>query len=99
MDFLKELFASGALTWEQLAEAVQKAGFEIVNAADGAYVPKADLDTKAAELQTANDTIKGLRETAKKWDGKDPQKLADDLKALQLKYDTGTANIRPGCSD
>lgn len=94
MDFLKELFTSGALTWEQFTEAVKKAGFQVVNAADGTYVPKADLDTKVRELETANDTIKGLRETAKKWDGKDPQKLADDLKALQLKYDTDTANIR-----
>ena len=46
----------------------------------GAYVPKADLDTKQRELDTANGTIKDLRETAKAWDGKDPKKLEDDLK-------------------
>lgn len=94
MEFLKALFEAGALTWEQFSEAVQKAGFEVVNAAGGAYVPKADLDAKQQELDTANNTIKGLRETAKAWDGKDPKKLEDDLKDLQTKYDTDTANIR-----
>lgn len=94
MEFLKALFEAGALTWEQFSDAVQKAGFEVVNAAGGAYVPKADLDAKQQELDTANNTIKGLRETAKAWDGKDPKKLEDDLKDLQTKYDTDTANIR-----
>lgn len=94
MEFLKALFEAGALTWEQFSEAVKKAGFEVVNAADGAYVPKADLDAKQQELDTANTTIKGLRETAKAWDGKDPKKLEDNLKDLQIKYDTDTANIR-----
>lgn len=94
MEFLKALFEAGALTWEQFSEAVKKAGFEVVNAAGGAYVPKADLDAKQQELDTANTTIKDLRETAKAWDGKDPKKLEDDLKDLQIKYDTDTANIR-----
>lgn len=87
MEFLKALFEAGALTWEQFSDAVKKAGFEVVNAAGGAYVPKADLDAKQQELDTANNTIKGLRETAKAWDGKDPKKLEDDLKDLQTKYD------------
>ena len=94
MDFLKDLFASGALTWEQFAESAKKQGLELVNAAAGAYVPKADLDTKERELGTANETIRTLRETAKVWDGKDPKKLADDLRDLQAKYDADTANIR-----
>ena len=94
MEFLKALFEAGALTWEQFSEAVKKAGFEVVNAADGAYVPKVDLDAKQQELDTANTTIKDLRETTKAWDGKDPKKLEDDLKNLQTKYDTDTANIR-----
>lgn len=94
MEFLKTLFEKGALTWEQFQEAVNGAKFEIVNAAEGAYVPKADLDTKVSELSAANDTIKDLKEAAKKWDGKDPKALEDSLKALQSKYDTDTANIR-----
>lgn len=94
MEFLKELFGGQALTYDQLAEAAKGKGFQVVNAAGGAFVPREDLDVKVRELETANGTIKDLRETAKKWDGKDPQKLTDDLKALQLKYDTDTANIR-----
>lgn len=94
MEFLKTLFEAGALTWEQFAEAAKKAGFEVVNASGGAYVPKADLETKQRELDTENGTIKDLREAAKAWDGKNPKKLEDDLKTLQTKYDTDTANIR-----
>lgn len=94
MEFLKSLFEKGALTWEQFRQAAKDAKFEVVNAAGGAYVPKADLDTKAQELTTANNTIKDLRAAAKAWDGKDPKKLEDDLKDLQTKYDTDTANIR-----
>lgn len=88
MEFLKSLFEKGALTWEQFQQAAKDAKFEVVNAASGAYVPKADLDTKAQELTTANNTIKDLRAAAKAWDGKDPKKLEDDLKTLQTKYDT-----------
>ena len=77
-----------------IQQAAKDAKFEVVNAAGGAYVPKADLDTKAQELTTANNTIKDLRAAAKAWDGKDPKKLEDDLKTLQTKYDTDTANIR-----
>ena len=53
MEFLKSLFEKGALTWEQFQQAAKDAKFEVVNAAGGAYVPKADLDTKAQELTTA----------------------------------------------
>ena len=94
MEFLKALFEKGALTWEQFQQAAKDAGYEVVNAAGGAYIPKADLDTKEQELTTANNTIKNLRAAAKAWDGKDPKKLEDDLKTLQTKYDTDTANIR-----
>ena len=98
MEFLKALFDSGALTWEQFQDAAKKAGFEVVNAAGGAYVPKADLDTQPQQLTAANNTISQLRETAKKWDGKDPQKLESDLKALQIKYDTDMESIRKGAA-
>ena len=53
MEFLKTLFEAGALTWDQFSEAVKKAGFEVVNAAGGAYVPKADLDAKQHPLRVS----------------------------------------------
>ena len=43
MEFLKTLFEKGALTWEQFQQAAKDAKFEVVNAAGGAYVPKAVL--------------------------------------------------------
>lgn len=53
---------------------------------------KAKLTAKEAEISTANQTIKDLQDTVKKYDGKDPVKLQDDLKLLQDKYDTDIAN-------
>ena len=55
---------------------------------------KAKTDAKAAELATANDTIKNLQDTVKQFDGKDPVKLQADLNALQQKYDTDIAAER-----
>lgn len=83
------------LLGEQAVETLTQAkDLQLINNAGGGYIPKADLDTKIAELQSANDAIKNLKDAAKQWDGKDPQKLADDLKDLQQKYDNDTADIR-----
>lgn len=93
---LQAMFGDGALTFDQLqAKLAEKPEeLQLINLADGSYVPKTDLDTKDRELSTANQTIKDLQDAAKKYDGKDPQKLCDDLKTLQTKYDTDTTNIR-----
>ena len=40
MDFLKELFNGGAMTYEQLSAAVKSKGLSVVDATGGAYVPK-----------------------------------------------------------
>ena len=53
MEFLKSLFDSGALTWDAFQQAAKGAGFEVVNAAGGAYVPKADADNLNARKTTA----------------------------------------------
>lgn len=50
MEFLKSLFDSGALTWDAFQQAAKGAGFEVVNAAGGAYVPKADADNLNGRL-------------------------------------------------
>lgn len=49
---------------------------------------KAKITAKETELTTANQTIKDLQDTIKKYDGKDPAKLEADLTALQTKYNT-----------
>lgn len=86
MEFLKTLFASGALTWEQFQSAAKQAGFEIVNAAGGAYVPKADLDglngqitTLTGQLATANKNLEGYDPNWKK-QAEDAQRKLNEQK-------------------
>lgn len=83
LEFLRELFGGNALTYEQLEEAVNSKGFSVVNAADGAYVPKSDFDN----LQTQIGTLSGqLEEANGKLEGYDPEwktKAAEDRKALE----------------
>ena len=44
MDFLKEFFNGGAMTYDQRSAAVKSKGISVVNAAGSAYVPKADVE-------------------------------------------------------
>ena len=55
---------------------------------------KSKVTAKETELSTANQTIKDLQDTIKKYDGKDPVKLQNDLQALQTKYDADVAAER-----
>ena len=50
------------------------------------FVARADFNSKNDELKTANDTIKGLKEAAKKFDGQDVEGLKTQLSTLQTKY-------------
>ena len=60
MEFLKDLFPEGkALTYEELSKAARDKGFEVVNAAGGAYVPKVSVDTLTSQLNEANNKLKG----------------------------------------
>lgn len=87
------LLGDQPLTSAQVLEKLEQT--KDLSLVDGAeYAPKADLAAKAQELAAANQTISDLQKAAKEFDGKDPKKLADDLNALQQKYDTDTANIR-----
>lgn len=58
------------------------------------FVAKADFNTKNDELKKANDTIKGLQDAAKKFDGADIDGLKSQLADLQKKYDTDIAGVR-----
>ena len=57
---------------------------------------KGKTAAKAAELETANNSLKQLQETVKKYDGKDPDKLDADLKALQEKYNADVESLKLG---
>ncbi len=107
MDFLKELFNSGALTWEQFSKAVTDKGFKIVDLSKGEYVSKSkydtDLQSRDEQITTLTGNIetrdKDLAEVKKKLEsaGADADKinkLTADLSELQTKYDTDTADYK-----
>lgn len=83
MEFLKELFGGGALTYDQLAEAAKAKGVQAVNAAGGAYVPKADLEHAQGQIATLTGQ---LGDANKKLEGYDPDwktKAEADRKKLE----------------
>ena len=60
---------------------------------------QAKTTAETAKLTTANNTIKELQEAAKKFDGKDLDKLKADLEALQTKYNNDIAAEQKKASD
>lgn len=57
MEFLKKLFESGALTWEQFSAAVTANGFKLADLATGNYVSKKKFDD---EMKAKDQTITDL---------------------------------------
>lgn len=57
MEFLKALFESGALTWEQFSAAVTDKGYKLVDLSSGNYVSKLKYDD---DIQTRDTTISDL---------------------------------------
>jgi hypothetical protein len=89
MDKLKALFGSDALTFEQLEEKLKdNKEIKLANLASGQYIDKKKFDDKVSELTAANTTIEGLRETVKKFDGVDIDKLKTDVTNWETKYNT-----------
>lgn len=95
MDKLKALFGTEALTFEQLEEKLKdNKEVKLANLAAGSHVDKRKYDDKVAELDTANETIKGLRETVTKFDGVDVEKLKKDASDWETKYNTDLAAVK-----
>lgn len=69
MEFLRDLFNGGPLTWEQMAEAAKDRGIQAVDASGGAYVPKADLENVRGQLAMLTAQ---LGDANKKLEGYDP---------------------------
>ena len=89
MEKLKALFGTDALTFEQLEEKLKdNKEIKLANLASGDYVGKKKFDDAVNELTTANTTIESLRETVKKFDGVDVDKLKTDFANLETKYNT-----------
>lgn len=95
MDKLKALFGAEALTWEQLQEKLEgNKDVKLANLASGGYVDKKKFEDKVTELDTANNTITGLKDTVAKFDGVDVEKLKTDAKDWEEKYNTDIAAVK-----
>ena len=81
MDFLKELFESGAITWEQFVSAVGSKGYKLADLSKGEYVAKNKYDDAITSRDT---TITELNSQIAKRD--------TDLKELQAKLASGDAD-------
>lgn len=91
---IKELFGEQALTYADFEKLATEKKAKFIDLSEGGYVDKHKLDDKIAELSTANDTIKGLQETVKKFDGVDVEKLKSDLANAQAKYDADVSSLK-----
>lgn len=91
---IKELFGDKPLTYADFEKAAGEHKAKFVDLSEGSYVDKGKFDGKAAELKTANDTITDLQGKVKAFDGVDIEKLKQDVKDAQVKYDTDIGTLK-----
>ena len=95
MDKLKALFGTEALTWEQLEEKLKdNKEVKLANLAAGSHISKGKYDELETKYNTANDTIKELRDTVSKFDGVDLDGLKKSVKDWEDKYNTDIAAVK-----
>lgn len=95
MEFLKEIFGDGSLTYDELAVKLKdNKDIKLANLAGGMYVDKRKLTDKENELAAANQKINGLEKAVKEFDGVDIKALNAQIKTLQDKYDTDVAGLK-----
>lgn len=95
MDKLKALFGTEALTFEQLEEKLKdNKEIKLANLVAGGYVDKRKYDDVVTERDTANNTIKGLKETVAKFDGVDLDGLKKSVTDWETKYNTDIAAVK-----
>lgn len=95
MEKLKELFGTEALTYEQLQEKLKdNKEIKLANLASGGFVDVQKHNETVEKLNKANDTITGLQDTVKKFDGVDIDKLKNDVSDWQNKYNTDLAAVK-----
>lgn len=93
MEFLRELFGDQALTYEQLHQAVQSRGFDVVNAQGGAYVPKSQVDTLQGSLSAANKKLEGYDPEWKEKAAAEQQKL--EQQKMDFAIESAVARAKP----
>jgi len=98
-EYLKKLFGEKPLTYDEFKQAYDaqesaKDGVKIANLTDGGYISLQKFRDKETELKTATDTLKGLQDTVKKFDGVDLDALKSAATTAQKKYDDDLAIFR-----
>lgn len=88
MEFLQELFASGALTWEQFVSAVTAKGWKLADLSTGNYVAKKKYDDDVTSRDTQITDLKGQISTRDK-----------DLSALKKQLESGDADSQAKLTD
>lgn len=92
MDFLKEVFGTEPLTWEQFSAAVNQKGFKLADLATGNYVSKKkyddDLKAKATSIEDLTNQI-STRDT----DIANFKKMLEDSKGNATKIEELNAQI------
>lgn len=91
---IKELFGDKSLTYADFEKAAGEHKAKFVDLSEGGYVDKGKFDGKTNELKTANDTIADLQDKVKAFDGVDVDKLKQDVKDAQTKYDTDLGTLK-----
>lgn len=107
MEFLKELFAEKALTFDELSKAAEEKGLKLADLSGGAYVSKTKYDT---DIQARDEQISALNETISSRDtdleglkiqlenaGSDKEKLSalsTEFSMLKEKYEAETKQHR-----
>lgn len=95
MDKLKALFGTEALTWEQLEEKLKdNKEVKLANLAAGSHISKGKYDELETKYNTANETIKGLKDTVAKFDGVDIEGLKKAATDWKNKYNTDLAAVK-----
>jgi archaellum component FlaC len=92
MDFLKEVFGEGSLTWEQFSSAVNNKGFKLADLATGNYVSKKkyddDIKTKTTSIEDLTNQI-STRDT----DISNLKKMLEDSKGSATQIEELNAQI------
>ena len=92
MEKLKALFGTEALTFEQLEEKLKdNKDVKLANLASGNYIDKKKYEDEVAKSTALQGTVDGLKETVSKFDGVDVEKLKQDAKDWETKYNTDLA--------
>lgn len=95
MEFLKALFGSDALTFEQFEEKLKdNKDIKLANLAGGGYVDKKKHEDTMSELTTAKNTIKELQDTVAKFDGVDVEALKSRASELETKFNSDLAAVK-----